>query len=355
MTCLTQRQRIIGNIHQACAAGARLHRACAVANITLNSWYRWQEEQVVLPDARPTACREQPANQLTEEERQDILTICNNSQMSSLPPSQIVPRLADQGQYIASESTFYRVLRQAGQTQHRGQAKAPRQVHQPTSHTATAPNQVWSWDITWLPSNVKGQFFKLYLIEDIFSRYPVGWEVHHEETGELAAELLQRSVLNAGGLARPLVLHSDNGASMKSFTLKAKLEALGIATSFSRPRVSNDNPYSESLFRTLKYWPQWPKKGFKSIDQAREWVARFIHWYSNEHRHSGIRFVTPSQRHRGQDQEILKQRRAVYQRAKEAHPERWSGKTRDWSWIDEVQLNPDRKTINIEDAELMAA
>jgi putative transposase len=147
-----------------------------------------------------------------------------------------------------------------------------------------------------LPSAVKGQFYKLYLIEDIFSRFPVGWEVHEEETGELAAELVQRSVLAQRCATRLLVLHSDNGAPMKSYSLKAKMEALGIVASHSRPRVSNDNPFSESLFRTLKYWSQWPRKDFAGLEEARQWVKRFIHWYSHEHRHSGIRFVTLAQR-----------------------------------------------------------
>jgi putative transposase len=182
----------------------------------------------------------------------------------------------------------------AGQAYRRGRAASARIASKPTSYTATAPNQVWSWDVTWLPSSVKGQFYKLYLIEDIFSRFPVGWEVHDEETGELAAELVQRSVLAQRCANRPLVLHSDNGAPMKSYTLKAKMEALGIVASHSRPRVSNDNPFSESLFKTLKYWPRWPRKGFATIEIARQWVQRFIQWYSHEHRHSGIQFVTPA-------------------------------------------------------------
>ena len=166
--------------------------------------------------------------------------------------------------------------------------------------------------------------------------------MHAGETGELAAELVQRTVLSQRCATRPLVLHADNGAPMKSYSLKAKLEALGIIASHSRPRVSNDNPFSESLFRTLKYWPKWPSKGFATLTLARQWVARFIDWYSNEHRHSGIRFVTPAQRHQGQDQALLQRRHVVYQTARLARPERWSGTTRNWSWIAQVQLNPDR-------------
>jgi len=355
MTSLTERERILGNIDQACRDGAALHRACRIAGVSLNCWYRWQQERVVVPDLRPEAPRPEPANKLSIEERREILAVCNSERLGSLPPSQIVPLLADEGRYLASESSFYRVLREAGQAYRRGRAAIPRTVAKPTSHTATAPNQVWSWDVTWLPGTVKGQFYKLYLIEDVFSRFPVGWEVHDEETGELAAELLQRSVLAQRCAATPLVLHADNGAPMKSYSLKAKMEALGIVASHSRPRVSNDNPFSESLFRTLKYWPQWPRKGFASIEMARQWVQRFIAWYSHEHRHSGIRFVTPAQRHAGHDQSLLQRRHAVYQAARNAHPERWSGATRNWEWIDTVQLNPDRKMSDKPAEEQIAA
>ena len=355
MTSLTERQRIIRNINEACKNGATTHRSCRIAGISLNCWYRWQRDSIVVPDQRPETPRGVPANKLSASERRAILDTCNSEQLGSLPPSQIVPRLADEGRYLASESSFYRVLREAGQAYHRGRAAIARKVRKPTSHTATAPNQVWSWDVTWLPGAVKGQFFKLYLIEDIFSRFPVGWEVHDEETGELAAELVQRSVLSQHCANRPLVLHSDNGAPMKSYSLKSKMEALGIVPSHSRPRVSNDNPFSEALFKTLKYWPRWPRKGFATIEIARKWVEQFINWYSHEHRHSGIQFVTPAQRHLGQDKDLLVRRHAVYQMARNAHPERWSGKTRNWKWIDQVHLNPDRDMLIQIDEERLAA
>jgi hypothetical protein len=253
MTSLIERQRIIGNIVEACDNGATLHRSCCIAGVSLNCWYRWQRDNIVVPDLRPETPRGDPANKLSVSERRAILAVCNSVRLGSLPPSQIVPLLADEGRYLGSESSFYRVLREAGQAYRRGRTAIARRVSKPTSYTATAPNQVWSWDVTWLPGAVKGQFYKLYLIEDIFSRFPVGWEVHDEETGELAAELVQRSVLAQRCANRPLVLHSDNGAPMKSYSLKAKMEALGIVASHSRPRVSNDNPYSEALFKTLKY------------------------------------------------------------------------------------------------------
>lgn len=343
MTSLIERQRIVGDLNQACREGARLHKAFEIIGISLNCWYRWQQDGLVLSDRRTDVPRVEPANKLTVQERSEILAVCNCERFGSLPPSQIVPLLADEGRYLASESSFYRVLKQAGQTRHRGRASLPRKVAKLTSYTATAPNQVWTWDITWLPSTVKGHFYKLYLIEDIFSRFPVGWEVHAEENGELAAELMQRSVLAQRCTAQPLVLHSDNGAPMKSYSLKAKLEALGIVPSYSRPRVSNDNPYSEALFRTLKYCPKWPRTGFSTIEQARQWVQNFIDWYSQEHRHSGIRFVTPAQRHYGEDKQLLQARHEVYQAARNARPERWGLATRNWDWVSDVQLNPERK------------
>ncbi|MBB5199873.1 putative transposase [Glaciimonas immobilis] len=345
MMSLAQRLHIIEPIRVACEAGARLYRACDVAHISVNDWYRWQQEGQVVDDARPLAKRPEPANKLSDTERKEVIAVCNSERFGSLPPSQIVPILADERRYLASKSTMYRILKANALVFPRGRAAAPRKINKPTTHHATAPNQVWSWDITFLPAQTKGQFYKLYLIEDIFSRYPVGWEVHEEETGELAAELLQRSVTGQRCSMTPLVLHSDNGAPMKSYTLKAKMEELKVSPSHSRPRVSNDNPFSESLFRTLKYWPQWPQAGFASLDQAQRWVQRFIHWYSREHRHSGIQFVTPAQRHQGQDQAILAQRKAVYEIAKAKRPQRWQGATRDWTWISQVSLNPDRDLL----------
>ena len=258
-------------------------------------------------DQRPIAQRPAPSNKLSEQEQAAILATCNQPVYAELPPSQIVPRLADEGIYLASESSFYRILKAADQLNHRGRSKAPQKRRSPTTHVAQAPNRVWSWDISYLPSWVRGRFFYLYLIVDIYSRKIVGWEVHEREGGEEAAELVQRSVLAQHCIREPLVLHADNGSPMKSQTLQAKLYDLGIVPSHSRPRVSNDNPYSESLFRTLKYCPRWPSEGFESLEAAREWVGQFVDWYNHEHRHSQIRFVTPAQRHRGEDHEILNQ------------------------------------------------
>lgn len=346
MTSTSERQQFVAWIQEAVAAGARLKEVCKEVGLTIRTFQRWTQGGDVRVDAR-TLVNKIPANKLSDEERQAILEVCASPEHASLPPSQIVPRLADQGIYMASESTFYRVLKSADQLKPRGRAQPPRQVAAPTSHEATGPNQVWSWDITYLPSAVKGQYWYLYLIEDIYSRKAVGWEVYAQESGEDAAFLLNRSVLAEHCYLTPLVLHSDNGAPMKSATLLAKMYELGVTPSRGRPRVSNDNPYSESLFRTLKYCPQWPTKGFATLEAAQLWVKDFIQWYNHEHRHSKIRFVTPVQRHRGEDQQLLENRHALYQKAKAEHPARWSGKTRNWNPIGAVMLNPDREAKSV--------
>ncbi|RYM57485.1 IS3 family transposase [Serratia liquefaciens] len=327
-------------VQEAVAAGARVSEACRCVGLSERTLQRWGKGA---DDRRSTAARPTPKNKLSAEEEQQVLAICHEPRFASLPPAQIVPLLADEKRYIASESTFYRVLRRAGETTHRGRQKAP-QSKPLSTWKVTAPNQVWSWDITWLKSLTAGHWFYLYLIEDVFSRKIVGYEVHRVESGEYAAELLKRTVLSERCWQEPLVLHADNGAPMKSQVLQVKLAELKITPSHSRPRVSNDNAHVESLFRTLKYVPSWPEKGFATLEEARAWVETFVVWYNEEHRHSGIRYVTPGQRHRGEDRQLLAQRKSVYEAAKMQSPHRWSGATRNWSRQDEVWLNSERKT-----------
>lgn len=255
----------------------------------------------------------------------------------------IVPRLADQGVYLASESTFYRILREADQVHRRGRADAPRVIEKPKGFKATAPNQLWNWDITFLASSIRGAFYRLYMIEDVFSRAIVGWEVHETERAVHASRLIRPACLAQGINKKGLVLHADNGSPMKGATMLATLQRLGIVPSFSRPSVSDDNPFVESLFRTLKYTPAYPSKPFASIEAARAWVAEFVEWYNEEHRHSGIRYVTPGQRHRGEDIEILINRKAVYKQTRLERPERWEREIRNWNRIEEVWLNPPRE------------
>lgn len=291
-------------------------------------------------DGRQQAgAQREPANKLCEQERRQILDIANAPEFAPLAPSQIVPVLADRGLYIASESSFYRVLREANQLARRGKAKPPTR-QRPTPLQASAPNQLWSWDITYLATTLKGRFFYLYLIMDVFSRKIVGWEVFETESAEQAAQVFHKAHLREGIRAQSLTLHSDNGSPMKGATMLSTLQRLGVMPSFSRPSVSDDNPFSEALFKTLKYHPGFPDKPFDSLQEAREWVAGFQRWYNEVHRHSGLKFVTPAQRHRGEEGVVLEQRHTLYQAAKARHPERWSGPSRNWEPETIVYLNP---------------
>ena len=291
--------------------------------------------------------RTQPANRLSDAERRRVLEVANSEEFRELSPKQIVPRLADRGEYIASESTFFRELRDAKQLAPRGKAKAPAPRPRPELE-ATAPNQVCSWDITYLRSTLRGAFFYLYLVVDVHSRRVVSWDVHAEESSELAATLMRR-VVEAAGHSVGLRLYSDNGAPMKGSTLLATLQTLGVVRSFSRPRVSDDNPFSEALFRTLKYRPCFPDGPFASLEAARARVATFVDWHNGEHRHSGIRFVTPDERHFGREAAVLEKRHRVYERARRREPSRWSGTTRDGSAAGPVRLGvtPREKEIRL--------
>lgn len=340
-----ERQNIVDKINIAVASGARKRIACETIGLEIRTFQRWFNGNEVKGDLRPGAKRPEPSNKLTELERQAVIACCNTHEFAHLAPNQIVPKLADQGRYLASESSFYRILKHVNQLQHRGSSKPRKTVVKPTSYTATSPNQVWSWDISYLPSGVIGLHYYLYLFMDIFSRKIVGADVYHSENGADAAELLQRSMWSEKCVGQDLVLHSDNGAPMKSFTLREKMYDLGVVTSRSRPRVSNDNPYSESMFKTLKYCPQWPSKGFSSLSEARAWVDKFVAWYNADHQHSGIRYVTPNQRHAGQDKEILQKRINLYELARKRNPARWSGNTRNWNLITAVELNPEVKRL----------
>lgn len=324
-------------ISEAMHQGARQKQACEVMGISNRTLQHWRHAG--MQDQRQQV-KNTPANKLSDPERKAILEVCNSEEFKSQAPKQIVPALADRGLYMASESSFYRILNDAGQLHHRGRS-APANRAKPDAFTAHGPNQVWSWDITYLASNLKGVFFYLYLFMDIYSRKIVGWEVYDNESSEQAADVLRKTRLaETISSQQEIILHSDNGSPMKGATMLATMQKLGIVASFSRPSVSNDNPYSESLFKTLKYRPSYPSKPFESLDEARQWVATFVQWYNHFHRHSGIKYVTPVQRHNGEDIAILAQRKRVYEDAKKQNPERWSGSIRNWDHESLVRLNP---------------
>lgn len=341
------RQRAVRLIEETVGAGARRASACREMGISVRTLQRWTQEGQLKVDGRPGADRPPPANKLTPQERQAVLETVNSAAYRSLPPSQIVPTLADEGRFIASESTFYRILREEGQQQHRGRSRAP-ESRPVSTHCATGPNQVWCWDITWLPGPAKGIFYYLYLMLDLYSRKVVGWEIHEEESSELAAQLLRRAYLREGIAGVPLVLHSDNGSPMKGASMLDTLYRLGVVKSHSRPRVSNDNAYAESIFRTCKYRPGYPHKGFAHLGDARTWVLKFVHWYNHEHKHSGLKFMTPCQRHSGLTNQVMDNRKAVYEAAKATNPRRWSRDIRNWDLQEIVWLNPEKDQGDLE-------
>jgi putative transposase len=348
MIGLEDRQALARDIGTAHAAGARLQPACEIAGIDMRTLQRWKaQEGLGAGDGRPRAVRPTPEHALSPQERAALLCVANESRFAAVPPARIVPMLADEGVYLGSESSMARVLRAHGQNARRGRAKAPKATRPPTTHIATAPGQVWCWDMTYLPATVMGRWFHLYLILDLYSRKIVGAEVHDSDDADHAVHLVRRTALaeSIATLPSKPVLHGDNGSTLKATTVLAMLQWLGIKPSYSRPRVSDDNAYAESLFRTAKYRPEFPARGFSNLDEARCWAAEFVRWYNEDHRHSGIRYVSPQQRHAGDDQAILAARHVLYTQARAAHPARWSGKTRDWSHVGAVTLNPERDAV----------
>lgn len=332
---------ILCAISEARKAGARLSVACRQAGCDPRTVQRWLRDGVG-EDMR-AGPNSTPHNRLSEAERREVIRVATSPEYRDLSPKQIVPKLADSGRYIASESSMYRVLKAHKLDAARGKAK-PREARRVEEHIADGPNQVWSWDITYLKSPTRGVFYYLYLIVDVWSRKIVGSRVARTECSELASELVERAVLAEETDPEGLVLHQDNGAPMKGSNLKATLENLGIAASYSRPRVSDDNPYSEALFRTLKYRPAYPARPFDSLEHACGWVDEFVAWYNTVHMHSAIGFVTPTERHEKMADAVLAKRRLVYEAARRRHPERWTRGTRAWSSPATVVLNPAKRT-----------
>ena len=344
MISAADRRMAVELITEAVEAGAAMYKACKELGIHKRTYKRWKNNSNDYIDKRTTCERPEPANKLSQEERNKILDIMNSEEFSSKTPCEVVPILADRGIYLGSESTFYKLLKEAEMLTHRGRAHKA-QKRPVSTHKATGPDQVWMWDITYLNGPIKGTYYYLYLFSDLYSRKIIGWEVWESESAGHASELIKRIYREEKMYVKkqPIVLHSDNGSPMKGATMLETLYALGITPSRNRPRVSNDNPYAESLFKTLKYVPNYRPEGFPTIMEARLWVKHFVEWYNNEHRHSGINYVTPAERHAGLDIEILEKRKSVYEQAKQAHPERWSRSIRNWNFNSTEWLNPKQK------------
>ena len=333
---------ILGLVDETVVAGARQHKVCEILDLDARTVQRWRTQGI--GEDRRAGPRQIPGNKLSAMERARILETVNSPEFRDLSPNQVVPILAERGTYLGSESTIYRLLREQGQMVHRETSRASTKRHRPDEQIASGPNQVWSWDITYLHSPIRGAFFYLYVVLDVWSRKLVGWAVHEQESAEHASVMIEAACAREGIERGQLVLHSDNGGPMKGATMLAMLQVLGVVASFSRPRVSDDNPFSEALFRTVKYRPSFPRGAFASIEQASEWMTEFVRWYNTEHRHSAIKYVTPDDRHSGREGAILERRRLAYQTARAQHPQRWSGAVRDWTPVATVALNPTERT-----------
>lgn len=257
---------------------------------------------------------------LSGEERQRILNTLHTPEFADQPPTEVYATLLGRGEYVGSVRTMYRVLADAGEVRERRNVRAA-QVHPMPSHTATAPNQVWTWDITKLATAEKGRFLQLYVIIDLFSRFVVGWLLAARECKHLAAQLLGETIVRHG--VKPgLIVHADRGSAMKSDTVAQLLAELGASRSFSRPRVSDDNAFSEALFKTLKYQPDYPVF-FTSEQQARGWAEPFFGWHNDEHHHSGLALFTPADVFHGRVEQVATIRQRALDAAYAAHPERF--------------------------------
>jgi transposase InsO family protein len=328
---------IVDFIEEAVVGGARRELACKELGLSGRTIRRWG---LGGKDGRSEA-GVAPAHKLTSTEKDTIVEFATSAEYRELSPCQIVPLLADQGIYVASESSFYRVLHGRELMKHREPSR-PHTHRHPQAHVALSPNSVWSWDITYLRSPVRGIFYYLYLVLDIFSRKVVAYEVHSVESGELSSSLMERACAREGVSQKSLVLHADNGGPMKGATMLSTLQRLGVVASFSRPSVSDDNPFAEAIFRTLKYRPGYPKEPFSDLAAAIKWVDGFVAWYNGEHLHSGIRFVRPNDRHAGRDSAVLAARHRIYTAAKARTPHRWTGPTRNWAPIGAVRLGSEK-------------
>ena len=293
---------------------------CSAMHISRATYYRhlgsrkYTQQEILVPSP--------PVNALNSQEKQGILDLLHSERFVDKTPYDVYYELIDKGEYYCSPRTMYRILEEHGETNDRRIQRNHRDAVKPEL-IATRPNEVWSWDITKLLGPTKWVYYHLYVIMDIFSRYVVGWLIADCESQELARKLILESALKQGIQPNQLKLHSDNGPSMKSHTVAQLLEHLGVGKTHNRPYTSNDNPFSESQFKTLKYRPEFPVR-CQSLNHAEAFCQQFFPWYNKEHYHSGIAWLTPESVHYQQEQTILKQRHAVLLHAFLAHPERFN-------------------------------
>ena len=290
--------------------------ACAALAVARATYYRRNTLEPAAPSPRPT-----PARALAADERGVVLAELNSPRFVDLAPREVYARLLDEGRYLCSISTMYRVLADAGEVRERRDVLRHPSYARPEL-VATAPNQVWSWDITKLRGPRTGVYFCLFVVLDLYSRYVVGWMLAPTENGVLAGELIDEACAKQGIAPGALKLHNDRGSPMKAKSFAVMLAELGVLQSFSRPQVSDDNPFSEAQFKTLKYMPGFPSR-FASLDHARAFLRRFFAWYNDEHRHTGLNLHTPADVHHGRAQAVTAARQVVLNGAHAAHPERF--------------------------------
>ncbi len=291
-------------------------QACAVVGVSRATHYRRARPRLVRPRAPVTSPRA-----LGAEERQLVLDTLHSERFRDAAPAQVYATLLDEGTYLCSERTMYRLLAEAQEVrERREQARHP--AYTRPELLAKRPNEVWSWDITKLLGPAKWTYFYLYVVLDIYSRYVVGWMVAHRESAELAQRFIAETAAKQEIEMGQLTLHADRGSSMTSKPVAMLLADLGITKSHSRPYVSNDNPYSESHFKTMKYRPEFPER-FGSIEEARAFCQPFFRWYNTAHRHSGIGLCTPEMVHTGQATAVYEARGEVLAAAYAEHPERF--------------------------------
>jgi len=320
--------------------------ACEAMGLPRATFYR--HENIPFGPPLPT-CRPQPQRTLRPDERQQILDVLHADRFMDQAPRQVWATLLDQGTYLCSVRTMYRILDSKNEIkERRKQLQHPK--YKKPELLAEAPNQVWSWDITKLKGPLKWTCYHLYVIMDIFSRCVVGWMIAHRESAVLARRLIEDSILKQGIEPKQLTIHADRGSSMKSKPVALLMADLGVTKTHSRPHVSDDNPYSESQFKTLKYRPDFPER-FGSIEDARAFCVGFFKWYNTEHRHSGIGLMTPEMVHCGLAEGVIDGRKKVLDLAYAAHPERFVKKPPAPPDLPKaVWINPpakEEKTINL--------
>lgn len=302
-------------------AGISQRRACRSIGTSRATWNRWRKKAASPPATFQVACSGVQPHALSAAEQDEALALCNSERFCNSAPRAIVATLLDEGKYLASVSTFYRILRAVGQV-HERRAIATHPARVKPELLTTAPNELWSWDITKLPGPAKWTWFNLYLVLDVFSRFIVAWEVATRESAAIAKALFSEAAHEQGVQPGQLHVHADGGPPMKAKSLALLFADLGISKSHSRPHVSNDNPFSEAHFKTLKYRPEFPAF-FSSAEAARAFMPRLVYWYNYQHHHSGLAFLTPAEVHFGRAQIVLARRNAVLQQAWKQHPRRF--------------------------------